>query len=187
MIQEEKKQLRKQMKQKRNELETAYCEKADRQIMEKIITSEEYKKASMIFCYVSMEKEVDTFSILKTALRDRKGVCVPKCMEKGRMEAFQIRKMEDLQPGNFGALEPSVSCDYVSPEKIDFVLIPCLTCDREGNRLGYGGGYYDRYLKRSRFLKAVLCREDVLSEKVPSENTDCRMDVVVTEKGWMKV
>lgn len=182
MIRDEKEQLRKVIKKKRSSLGTAYCKKSDSSIAEQVISSAEYGSADTIFCYVSKVGEVNTFPILKAALKDGKKVCVPRCGERGSMSAFQIKDFSDLQRGKFGILEPDGQCAYIAPEEIDLVLVPCLACDKNGNRIGYGGGYYDRYLKQGIFIKMSLCRSCQMIESIPAEETDCRMDMVVNER-----
>lgn len=185
-MQEIKRQLRKKIKQERDQLGAEYCRRSDSAIMKHIRSLTEYRNATTIFCYVSRGSEIDTFPILEAALEEQKRVCVPRCEGQGLMDAYQIQSIQDLQPGKFGILEPPKSCVCIAPKEIDLALIPCLTCDYEGNRLGYGGGYYDRYLKRWDFLKIVLCRSRTMTETVPHEETDCRMDIIVTENGVIR-
>ena len=73
---------------------------------------------------------------------------VPKCISKGIMEVYKIRSFDDLEPGKYGILEPKEGCEKISPKAIHLALIPCLSCSMKGERLGYGGGYYDRYLQQ---------------------------------------
>lgn len=186
MIRDDKRQLRTMIKRNRDHLGTAYCEKIDSNIAEQVISSVEYKAADTVFCYVSTVGEVNTFPILKAALKEGKKVCVPKCGEQGKMSAFQIKDFTDLQQGKFGILEPDSQCTYISPEEIDLVLVPCLACDEMGNRIGYGGGYYDRYLKQRSFIKMSLCRSCQMLESIPVEETDCKMDMVVNEDRIIK-
>lgn len=168
---------------KRKCLPEEYCVRADQNICRHILSSGEYKEADMIFTYVSRREEVDTFQIIKTAFEDGKRICVPKCIEKGRMQAFQIKSFSELSQGKYGILEPIDVCPVVTEEEIDLALVPCLSCDIYGNRLGYGGGYYDRYLNKVKFAKAVLCRKRLMVPKVIVEETDCKMDFIITEEG----
>lgn len=186
LIRDDKQQLRTMIKRKRDHLGTAYCEKIDSNIAKQVVSSMEYKDADTIFCYVSTVGEVNTFPILKAALQEGKKVCVPKCGERGKMSAFQIKDFADLQQGKFGILEPDEQCISIMPEEIDLVLVPCLACDEKGNRIGYGGGYYDRYLRQGSFIKMSLCRNCQMLESIPAEDTDCRMDMIVNEDKIIK-
>jgi len=82
-----------------------------------------------------------------------------------------------------GLWEPAEGARTLSPSAIDFALIPCVACDAEGFRLGRGGGYYDRFLKGGRFVKAALCRRALLQEKLPVEAHDEKVDWIITEAG----
>ena len=91
--------------------------------------------------------------------------------------------MDDLEAGAYGILEPKKSCALVTAADIDFAVVPCLSFDRKGRRLGQGGGYYDRYLQM--YPKAVTfgyAFEEQLCEAIPNEAHDRRLDFVVTQK-----
>ena len=149
---------------------------------------EEYQSAGCVFCYVSTEKEMDTFSVLQAILQSGKRLGVPKCMEKGIMNVYEIHSLQELHPGAYGILEPKEDPErLIQPGAIDFAFIPCISCDRSGRRLGHGGGYYDRYLEKTHCVKAVLCREELLVDEIPVEEHDLRMDLVISEKGCYKM
>jgi 5-formyltetrahydrofolate cyclo-ligase len=106
------------------------------------------------------------------------------------MEAKEIFSLRDLRPGNMNLTEPGEHCPVCPPDDIALVIVPCLSCDLSGNRLGYGGGYYDRYLKR--FSKwedrpavqcVVLCRERMISQNLPKDPWDVQMEYYATEAG----
>ena len=100
------------------------------------------------------------------------------------MEAYGIVSFDDLESGRFGILEPKAYCGEILPEEIDLCIIPCLCVGSSGIRLGYGGGYYDRYLPRMRpdAVRAALCRERLLGSEPPSEPHDRPVLVTITEK-----
>ena len=91
---------------------------------------------------------------------------VPKCISKGIMEVYKIRSFDDLEPGKYGILEPKEGCEKISPKAIHLALIPCLSCSMKGERLGYGGGYYDRYLQQITGTQAVLCRTALMCDEL---------------------
>lgn len=154
----------------------------DAAICKRILELKEYREAKTLFCFVSTAEEIDTKMILRQAWKDGKTVAVPKCRGKGRMDAYQIDSFSELAEGFYGILEPKEGCRVVLPQEIDFAVLPCVACDREGYRLGHGGGYYDRYLMGTKFQTAVVCREKLLLKKTPIERFDSRADWVVTEK-----
>ena len=84
-------------------------------------------------------------------------------------------------------LEPVDTCEKISPKEIDLALIPCLSCGRDGHRLGYGGGYYDRYLNQVKGTLAVLCRTILMCDEIPTEDHDKNMDFVICEEGILNI
>ena len=98
------------------------------------------------------------------------------------MDCFEIRSYDDLEPGRWGIPEPKNSCWAIAPSEIDFAVIPCSTCSHAGSRLGFGGGYYDRYLEYAEFASALICREQIMREDIPEDEHDIRFKTVVTEK-----
>lgn len=184
----QKKELRRKIKEKLSFTTEKYRKEADRKITESVLELNEYKSADCVFCYVSTEKEMDTFSILQDILQSGKHLGVPKCTGKGIMNVYEIRSLQELYPGAYGILEPKEDPErLIQPEAIDFAFIPCISCDRSGRRLGHGGGYYDRYLEKTHCAKAALCREELLVDEIPVEEHDLRMDFVISEKGCYKM
>ncbi|WP_130862128.1 5-formyltetrahydrofolate cyclo-ligase [Bacilliculturomica massiliensis] len=183
----EKNMLRRIVKDKSGILTKAYCKEADASICGAVVSLEEYREAHTVLCFVGRAEEIDTRSILMNALRSGKRLTVPRCTAKGQMQAYEIRSLRDLSPGKYGILEPQQHCELVAAEDIDFGVIPCVSCDLDGNRLGHGGGYYDRYLSGGHFPTAVICRHDTLCDRVPCEEHDIKVDMVVTEKTVCRV
>lgn len=185
-ISEDKKELRKRLRKLRREFKKDYCREADSRIMSFVMSLPQYRQASLIFCYVSAGDEIDTKNLLAAALGEGKRAAVPRCLpgRAGEMEACEISSLEELRPGAYGILEPIEGCPVVPPEQISLCVVPCLSADpATGVRLGYGGGYYDRYLERTGAFRAVLCREKSLYRGLPREIHDLKMDALITEKG----
>lgn len=181
-LKREKQDLRNQMRIRRMELSRRYCAMADRQIFLNLKSVEAYQKSSVIFCYASLAEEVDTWRIISEALNEGKRVAIPRCREKGQMEAYEIKGFQDLEKGFQGILEPNPHCMLVKPEQLELCIIPCLSCSETGFRLGYGGGYYDRYLPKTSAFRVLLCREMLVCQDIPKEKHDCSMDQIITEK-----
>ena len=149
IIKEQKKELRTKVKKKISKLSRRETEESDKKILHQIKSLAEYKNADTIFCYVSTEKEINTISLLQEILDSGKRLGVPKCTGKGIMDAYEIQNLEQLKIGSYGILEPGEECDIIlDPTEIQFAIIPCISCNRKGERLGHGGGYYDRYLEK---------------------------------------
>ena len=176
-----KSNLRKLIIEKRKTLSGEMIAASDKKIFQNLLKIPQYEKAETIFCFVSTPDEIDTREIIKNALSNNKRVCVPKCEKLGVMHAHEIKSFDDLQPGKYGIHEPKENCPYTAPSEIDFAIIPCVTCNKQGHRLGYGGGFYDRYIQDQTFTKAALCREVLLHENIPIEPHDMMVDIVVTD------
>lgn len=179
----EKQDLRKIMRDKRKSLSPDYCQKADERILCLLKSTDSYRNSRFLFSYVSMEEEVDTRNLIAEALQEGKRVAVPRCQEGGEMEALEIKSFQDLEPGRFHILEPKRNCKPVNPECLDLCVIPCLSCSRQGVRLGQGGGYYDRFLPKTKAGRIVLCREQMICQKIPREPHDCLIPMLITENG----
>lgn len=177
-----KRQVRQMIQCKRQTLSEEYKESANQSILKQILELKEFQEADTIFCYVSMEDEVNTWPILGFALEQGKRVGVPICIKKGLMEVREIHSFEDLQQGAYGIMEPKSYCKVLSKNEIQFGIIPCVSTDIHGNRLGHGAGFYDRYLEEAKFLKVLLCWKSLMCEKIPVDLYDVQMDVVIFEK-----
>lgn len=179
----DKAMLRREMLEKRDSLPVSQRQKIDAEIIQNVVRHPLYQKAQMVFCYVSMGAEIDTRPFIARMHKEGKQVCVPLCTAKGVMEARQIKNDKELAPGAMGILEPLPHCKLVPPKQIELAIVPCLACDRRGYRLGYGGGYYDRYLQRWDGVGIVLCRADFVLPQVPVNNTDVPLPYIATEEG----
>lgn len=182
-LEEQKKALRGETRAAVNSLEKQYTEKADCDIFGLLTGLSEYRDASTVFCFVGTSEEINTVPILEDALHSGKRVGVPKCVVRGIMEVREIKSMGDLAAGAYGILEPGDQCPVIDPKEIDLAVVPCMTCSSDGRRLGYGGGFYDRYLERTGAVKAVICRERIMRENIPVDSHDKVMDIVISEKG----
>lgn len=144
----------------------------------------EFQQARTVLLFVSLPDEADTRGIIADALAAGKAVAVPKVDRRRKvMEARRLHTLDrGLAPGVFGIPEPQAS-EVVAPEAVDFVLVPARGFDREGNRIGRGGGYYDRYMAQPGF-RAVRCgigfAAQVL-EAVPHDAHDLPVQMLVTE------
>lgn len=178
-----KKEMRAEMARRVKNLSPVYCREADEAICRLILQADSYQTAQTIFCYVGTEREIDTSRLIHMMLRDEKTVVLPLCRGKGVMEVRRIAGMGDLVSGTYGILEPMLTCPLVEPEEIDLALVPCCTGNAQGQRLGYGGGYYDRYLPKTHCPTLLLCRHQLVREDIPFDDYDVRMDFLVTERG----
>lgn len=182
-IKELKKAMRKEIIAQVTALDSEYCIQADDGIFRSVVRLREYEEADTIFCFAGTKAEIHTAPILLHALNHGKQVAVPKCTGKGIMEACLIHSLGELKEGAYGIPEPDNSAARLRPEDIGLAVIPCLSCSSSGKRLGYGGGYYDRYLSRVNGVKAVICRGKTMREDIPVEAHDQAVDMVISENG----
>lgn len=181
-IRAEKTKLRKHIRKLQSRLQSEDIAVSDRKIAERVLGLSEYQRAATLFLFISTAAEIDTAPLLRNALASGKRVAVPRCIGDGIMQAYVISGTEDLTEGAYGILEPRETCPLLPADAIDFGVVPCVSCDRQGNRLGHGGGFYDRYLADAAFPTAALCRELLLCDWIPSDNFDVIVDMVITDE-----
>ena len=181
--QEEKQFLRSRIRELEAQLSDKYKVNSSQAICTHLIGMPEYQAADTVFCFVGTAKEIDTRPILEDALAAGKRLCVPLCVDKGIMELREITALSQLISGSYGILEPTADAPPVSVDEVDFAILPCLTCNHAGQRLGKGGGYYDRFLSHYRGGTVLLCREKLIREEIPVEPHDYPVPWVLTERG----
>lgn len=178
---EAKKALRKEIKERTAMLDADYCKKADKVICEKILALPQYQAAKTVFAFVNAFGEPNTVPVIEDCWKQGKKICVPRCIDDHTMLVYEIKNMEDLESGAYGILEPKPICKLVEADDIDFALIPCVTCDEEGNRLGHGRGYYDRYLENAKFFSCMICRRQLMSNNIPVDELDVKPNLVISD------
>lgn len=177
-----KSQLRLEIKDRLSSLTEAYLEGAGRKIEEKAISSSVFKNSKNIFIYVSVKNEPPTENIILESLRQGKNVFVPKCLGEGVMKAVRIESIDDLSPGMLSIPEPRDDSKTYGAENIDLVIVPCVSASKNMKRLGHGGGYYDRFLEKSKAYKLCLCYEKIICGDIVTDENDILMDFVLTEE-----
>ncbi|MBO2517601.1 MAG: 5-formyltetrahydrofolate cyclo-ligase [Clostridiales bacterium] len=180
-----KREIREQVKRDAAALTEAYLRDASERITALVLEHMEKAcgDAGAVFCYVSTAREPDTRRLIRALCGAGKRVCVPRCLDGGRMEAVLITGERDLIPGRFGIPEPLPGLPVIPPEKVCVCVIPCLSAGADGVRLGHGGGYYDRWLAACPGRKICLCFEALRREGLPTGEHDISVDALVTEKG----
>ncbi len=163
--------------------DAAYLARSDAAILQQVCALPAYRAAHMVFCYISVGGEPDTRALIEKMLAEGKRVCVPRCLPAGVMEARCIASLAEVAPARFGLLEPDETARHILPEEVDLVILPCVSADKEGRRLGNGGGFYDRYMAQLAAPSVCLCRGRLLAQHLPEEAFDRRVDRVVTEDG----
>ena len=184
----DKKSLRKEILAKRNIMDAIEKEEKDRKILDEFYESNYYREAKNIFIYISYDSEVNTKGIIKKALRDNKKIYVPRTEFKTRlMDAVEITSLNNLIESEYGILEPSVEEPHIDPNEIDLIVVPGVAFDRNGGRMGYGAGFYDRYFKKinednmKKVIKLALAYDFQILEKIPMNEQDVPVNYIITE------
>ena len=141
-----KAELRKKILQEMKALSQEQKQAMDQVLTERFLQHPFYQEAKTIATYLSFPHEFQTQELIERALKDGKKVLIPKTYPKGRME-FVVYDPKQLAKTSFGLLEPQGDLEVVEPSQIDLIHVPGLAFTTEGYRIGYGGGYYDRYLE----------------------------------------
>ncbi len=180
----DKKALRQHFKLVRLQMPDKKRNTADRNIARLILSLDEYKFCENFLCYVSSRIEVSTLEIINKAISDGKSVYAPRCAESGNAMTFhRITSIETLNEGRYGILEPDVNAPVYNPKYTALCVVPALSYDLCGYRLGFGKGYYDRFLsENSNVLPIGICYECCMSESLPYDSYDKKAKLVVTEK-----
>lgn len=181
-ISQEKSKIRQIIKERKKSMTSDEIRKSDYNIQQNILNTEEIKNANTVFCFVSMKDEIETRPVIEALLKAGKRVGVPKCIKGNNLRVYEIKSFSDLKKGFFGIEEPLETCIEIFPEQIDAAIIPCTSCDKNGNRLGKGGGYYDRYLSDTKFHKIVICRSNLMFDEIAVDEFDVAMDLIVNEE-----
>lgn len=173
----------------RDALTEAELEEKSGRIAEKLFSTNIYRNSQRILCYMDFRNEVRTGKLIKKALADGKKISLPRVENRTGgirdLLAFAISDIEnDLEPGTYGILEPKqYKLQRMEPGEIDLVLVPGVVFDMKKYRIGYGAGYYDRFLNKvgKDCIKAGLAFEIQIKESVPVQGHDIPMDLVITE------
>ena len=176
--------IRSGIQSKRDSLDVSIRQEKSRQIADRLIGLRQYDKSSMVLAYYPFRSEIDTTIIIKDAIARGKKIALPM-VGKNNLELFYIRDLvDDLEPGSYDIMEPVPSrCEKAEPSHIDLVIVPGVGFDREHNRLGYGGGFYDRLLSRipGSVPRIALSFDLQVIDKIPVSEHDQKIDILITE------
>jgi len=139
----------------------------------------QFSDAKSVGCYYSIGSEVQTLSIIQDLINSGKNTSLPKVNDE-IMKFRIIKDFKKLEKGNFGILEPKD--DWTEEKSFDVILIPAIGLTKEGVRLGYGHGYYDRFLSDKSTIKIALTYDKQIVKSIPCMEHDVKMDCIVSEK-----
>ncbi len=180
---DDKKILRKKMREIRDALTNEDMDARSRQIAEQLLQSSIYKECTHICVYEAFRNEVSCKYITEQALQDGKYVYLPVTDNTTKtMDFYQISEDTIYREGNYGIREPELNENSKTLQQKALILMPGLAFDRNKNRLGYGGGYYDKYLSlHHEHITAALCYNFQIVDELPYEEHDILPDYIVTE------
>ncbi len=176
-----KRELRESAKAARAAMPPADKAAADKALCERLLALPQIRTAGTVLTYVSQPQEADTRALIAALLAAGKTVAAPRCADAmGEMQFFVIRSFDELAPGAFGLTEPTLDCPPAYPGADSVCLVPALLFDENGYRLGYGGGYYDRFLAGYGGKTVGLCYDGEVVPELPRGAFDRPVDAVVT-------
>jgi len=185
----QKKELRKEAKSYRKSLSEDDRLDKSNAIISNLKALKEFQKAEVILIYASLPDEVETLSLIRELTKDGKKLVYCPVIQGDEMEFYKILSLDDLKEGNFHVLEPAPLEEIRMELQKDVaycMLMPGLMFDKKGNRLGYGKGYYDKYLasvpKGVNLTTIVLSYEAMVRDEIPTEETDQKAYYVITEE-----
>lgn len=185
---ETKKEIRKRLLRQRRECPPEFRRAASGQIMGKVLQHPWFTEAEVIYAYVDFDSEVETRALIETALDKGKSVWLPKVQGED-MEFYPAVSVDKLEAGAFGILEPPAGDALTLRTRAErsLMLLPGIAFDRTGNRIGYGKGYYDRYLACHPGIPKIALAFDLqIIDEIPAVHTDVRADLIITEKGVLQ-
>ena len=183
---ETKEQIRKRIIQIRNQMTSEEVAHKSSLIAQKVLKTPEYEEADNILLYADYRHEVMTREIFDDAVLRKKKVFFPKSNDDGTMNFYQVVSVKQLESGYKGIKEPVVDERYLYRflrNEDTLIIVPGVGFDTKGYRVGYGKGFYDRFLQDKRQVTAIgLCFSNQVIEEIPHDVYDIRMDKIITEE-----
>jgi 5-formyltetrahydrofolate cyclo-ligase len=187
----DKKEVRNIMSKRRKSMSEQEVNRKSKTIIEKVMNTEEFKKSKNLMVFLSFDNEVYTFDLIDKAMDMGKKVIVPYTVKDTYEIIPTLLKNieEDLEVSSYGYLEPKKDkITAVQEEDIDLTIVPGLAFDKNMNRIGFGKGYYDRYLAKTKkdSKNMAIAYEYQVLEEIPYDDYDVKMDYIITEENIYK-
>ncbi|MCI6237596.1 MAG: 5-formyltetrahydrofolate cyclo-ligase [Porcincola intestinalis] len=182
---EEKKAIRARIRKLRAQMTREEIGQRSLEIWKRVLESGVYRSCSAVYIYMSLPGEVETRTLIQRAWEDGKKVAVPKTdLEKRQLRFYEIRSFGQVRPGVMGILEPSEvegARSVPDPDDATLMIVPGVAFDRQRHRIGYGGGFYDRYLELHPLLQTAAAAFDFqILDRVPAGEHDKKPDCIYT-------
>lgn len=178
---EEKRRVRRELKEMAAGFSERYVAETSRVVCEKVLQSSEFKRATVIFGYLSFRNEISVDAVLEEALRSGKTVAVPWIVSQTEMKAALLDSLDDLPLDRYGIRTAPEPVILVEPEKIELILVPGAGFTEAGCRMGRGAGFYDRFLAQAQGFRLGITCDRLLRETIPTDAYDQQVDALVTE------
>lgn len=182
-IRVQKAEIRDQSKLLRNSLSSDDKHRLDQKIANRLLNLWYFREAELLLSYVSNSIEVDSRFIIRQALDQGKLVAVPRCVEGTRnIDFYIIKSLDELSEGSFGIYEPSENkINKLMNFSNCICIVPALSFDLNGYRIGYGKGYYDRFFSKKSLITIGICYDACVYKDLPHGKYDKKIDIIVTE------
>ena len=184
-MKEAKKALRRELIAARRDMPEAIRSECDKKIAIALLSLPEYKNSDTLLIYASYGEEIDTKAIITAAQADGKRIAFPRC-EAGGVMKFYYSRPEELASGYKNIHEPAESAPLFCGSERALCIVPALAIDKDGFRIGYGGGFYDRFLADFNGISVGLARGMFYFDKIVREEFDLALDITVTENGVIR-
>lgn len=175
-----KQEFRKKYLVVRNSISDAEKSEYDKRLTEKLLSMPEYKNAENILLFASVGSEFDTEEIFKDSIKQEKNVYFPKCIDDSQMVFLRVCSENDFSIGKYNIPEPQTLEKYAFDSKDSLAVIPALCVGRDFSRLGYGKGYYDRFLKDFKGISVCPVYPQLLCGEVPTDKFDIPLNIIIT-------
>ncbi|MCH5320966.1 MAG: 5-formyltetrahydrofolate cyclo-ligase [Eubacterium sp.] len=182
-----KNELRQELKTQRKNIKNKSF--LDERICTNLINCDVYNKAKTVLFYAALDDEINVDKCIENALISGKMVALPACLDSvGNMKYYFINSLADLKTGFFGLREPDTEiCQEVTDFKDSICIVPAIAFDKQGYRLGYGKGYYDRFLQNFSFISVGLCYNEFVKDSLPIGEYDVPVNYIITENDIFSV
>ena len=172
----------------RKEISESKRQVHDKILFDKVTSLDEFCMASVLLAYYPVNNEINTLPIIECALREGKRVALPISSTEDHTLTFRfINSLDELVVGAYSIPEPPSDATLFANEKNSLCIVPGLSFDREGNRLGYGKGFYDRFLNKFNGLSVGITYAELKCSNIPHESTDIPVDIIITDKESVRI
>lgn len=185
-LQEEKRRLRRELKETAAVFSEGLIDEASRAVCDKVLQSNEFRKAAVIFGYLSFRNEISVDAILTEALRLGKTVAVPWIVSQTEMKAALLNSLDGLPLDRYGIRTVPEPVRFVEPGNIDLVLVPGAGFSLKGCRMGRGAGYYDRFFIQTKGFRLGITCDALIKETIPVDTYDQPVEALVTETKFIR-